>query len=352
METMIPLSLPLRRLLLSVACCVGFSGTLGARPAQAQTEAEDPVKEARKMFHQALELEQAGNWSGALRLLREVSQVRMTPQVRFHIAVCEENLGKLVAALGGYELALADADSVGEAFRTEVEAKIAALRVRIPKLVIERGEGAKAATIELDGITLGESSIGVEVPVDPGPHWVQAKAFGHQDYSATIEVPEGATETVSVTLSREKAAAKPKPDDTSPPPAPPRSSPRILPIALIGGGGAFLVGAGTTLFMRSIALSDLRSLCPGYRCPADLTNNEEDAIDSARRRANTLGVLAPAFAVVGVGAAGAGVYLLVRKSPTNQDAATTSPIRRHSPWLALAPAADGSGAGLTLSGCF
>ena len=81
----------------------------------AQDAAE--LKKARAQFQQATELEQAKNWTAALQAFREVGQVRMTPQVRFHIAVCEEKLGRLVAALGGYELALADADKVGPDFK-------------------------------------------------------------------------------------------------------------------------------------------------------------------------------------------------------------------------------------------
>jgi hypothetical protein len=83
-------------------------------PALAQDA--DELKRARAQFQQATELEQAGNWAAALQQFREVGQVRMTPQVRFHIAVCEEKLGRLVAALGGYELALAEADAVGPDF--------------------------------------------------------------------------------------------------------------------------------------------------------------------------------------------------------------------------------------------
>src|SRR5215213_7178870 len=103
---------------LSLVCAV-----LGSQaPAFAQDAAE--LKKARLQFQQATELERAGNWTAALQAFREVGQVRMTPQVRFHIAVCEENLGRLVAALGGYELALADADKVGADFKGEVEANV------------------------------------------------------------------------------------------------------------------------------------------------------------------------------------------------------------------------------------
>src|SRR3954465_5441177 len=78
---------------------------------------EDELSIARGKFQQAIELERAGDFAQALRLLREVGQLKMTPQVRYHIAVCLDNLGQLVAAVGSYELALADAGTVGQSFR-------------------------------------------------------------------------------------------------------------------------------------------------------------------------------------------------------------------------------------------
>src|SRR5687767_14699749 len=121
------LSLNPRRWASSLALACALLG--GQSLAVAQDAAE--LKRARAQFQQATELEQAGNWTAALQAFREVGQVRMTPQVRFHIAVCEERLGRLVAALGGYELALADADKVGPDFRGEVEEKVTKLRARI-----------------------------------------------------------------------------------------------------------------------------------------------------------------------------------------------------------------------------
>ena len=61
----------------------------------------------------------------------------MTPRVRYHIAMCEEKLGKLVAALGGYELAKSEAETVGPDFQAEVDGAIEALRQKIPMLTIE-----------------------------------------------------------------------------------------------------------------------------------------------------------------------------------------------------------------------
>src|SRR5690606_31210600 len=143
------------------------------------------------------------------KLFREVGQIKMTPQVRYHIATCEENLGQLVAALGGYELAIAQSEDMHPDFIAEVQASIDDLRARIPKLIIERGEGAEAAMIELDGVQIGENSVGGETALDPGPHTVTATATGYQNYRKPVKVSEGTVEVLSITmLPEEKAVAK------------------------------------------------------------------------------------------------------------------------------------------------
>ncbi|MBN2196330.1 MAG: PEGA domain-containing protein [Polyangiaceae bacterium] len=351
---MIRVAAPSRRLRRLACSCVAAVAFASAPSLYAQDEA-DPVKEARKTFFQGIELEQAGNWAGALRMFRDVGQVKMTPQVRFHIAVCEENLGKLVAALGGYELALADADSVGEAFRTEVEEKIAALRERIPKLNIERGKGAEAATIELDGIVLGASSVGVDVSVDPGPHLIAARSPGHEEFSTTVDVAERAVETVTVTLKKVPTTAKPVDRGGAMSNGRPHTEKKfpVVPVALLGGGGVLLVGAGAALIMRSVAMSDWRSLCPQLECDAEYQydENELTTIEQSRTRAQTYGIVAPVLAIAGVGSAGTGVFLLVRESrrAKQRSESITSPPRA---MVVVTPEVGSRSVGLTLSGVF
>lgn len=235
--------------------------------ATAMATEKDELSNARAKFQQATEMEQAGNFANALQVFREVGQVRMTPQVRYHIAACEEKLGKLVAALGGYELALAESESLGPEFQKEVQDRASALRSRIPKLVIERGEGAEAATIELDGISLGASSIGVEVLLDPGPHAIQAKAPGHKQYLTTIEVPEGEVERIRVSL--EAIPITDSPDASAGvgatragPPQPVRHS-VFLPIGIgtLALGAAGWVTSGVFYVLQRGKDTELQTLC-------------------------------------------------------------------------------------------
>ena len=323
-----------------------------AYPDRILAQTADELSEARAAFQRGIELEQAKNWAGALKQFREVGQVKMTPQVRYHIALCEENLGKLVAALGGYELALADAESVGDgvSFKQEVEASISDLRARIPKVIIERGQGAEAASIELDGVALGESSVGVEVPLDPGPHSLIATAPGYVDYSETFEVAEEETRTVTVNLeplpSQPEPLPEPGPADAGVGDA---SSKKygIYPYVLMGAGAAAMATAGVLYFgVRASDLEELEDKCEpvgadDYSCQG-VPEDEKPELRKKDNRVKTLDYVSPILFGVGLATAGVGGTLLYLDLKNADDA------QRRSRWsvAAAAPGADLGGVSL------
>jgi hypothetical protein len=300
---------------LALACALGA----GVTPAVAQDAAE--LKKARAQFQQATELEQAKNWTAALQAFREVGQVRMTPQVRFHIAVCEEGLGRLVAALGGYELALADADKVNPDFKGEVEANVTKLRARIPKLVIERGAGANAASIELDGVAVGDSSVGVEVPLDPGPHAVTAKAPNHKPFDANVTLTEEQTTHLEVKL-------EPLPPELlrvgGSGPAPDKPPSKVVPFVIGGVGVATLIGSGVLFGLRQSTLSELEDACgaDGKHCPPSLQSRYDDLKFYHYGSIVTLGV-----GVAAVGTAGALLFFQRKKKEPVAGADTATQVR-------------------------
>jgi hypothetical protein len=315
--------------------------------AQAQSETLS-LKEARKTFQRALELEQAKNWPEALRLFREVGEAKMTPQVRFHIALCEENLGKLVAALGGYELALADADAVGGDFKHDVETAIERLRARIPKLVIRRGEGASAAKIELDGVALGASSIGVEVPLDPGPHAVTATAPGYEDFSATVEVSEGQSQPLEIVMKKLPSTAGRPAVSSGVVDAGPTKPKRNLtiPLVALGAGGAALIGSGAFYILRLSAISNAEQECGGSldNCPTSDKSYVDDQLSLAKR--NTL----IAQVLGGVGVVGVGVGVVLLAVPPKDAKQAQLPAKRAR--LALVPASPYADVGVSAVGRF
>jgi hypothetical protein len=324
----------LRGSLLALPALPALSVVLAARPAFAQDKKE--LSKARAQFQRAIELEQAGNYSTALEQFRDVGQVRMTPQVRFHIASCEEKLGRLVTALGGYQLAFADADSVGEDFKAEVAAAVSRLEAGIPKLVIQRSTGAEAAEIQLDGVALGASSVGVPVPLDPGPHSISAKAPGALPFSQTVTIAENEQKIVAVALTPEPQEARPS---ASADPAAPvdKGNPRLIPYVIGGVGVASLISSGVLFGLRQSTLSDLEDQCgPNHdACPSSAADDYSNL--------KLYNVTAQVALGVGVACVGTAVTMLLLQ-------------RKHTPpasaRMTLLPSAPNSLAGVSWAGQF
>lgn len=334
--------------------------TLALPAFAADDDAEEKKKAlsiARAKFQQGVESEQVGDWVGALKLFRDVGQTKMTPQVRFHIAVCEENLGHLIKALGGYQFALEEAkdpnavpdtfrtQDLADKFRQEVEASINDLQARLPKVTIERGAGAEAATIELDGIPLGASSVGVEVPQDPGPHQVTARAPGYSDFNETVTLAEKESKKVTIKLDKNASATStgsvdvggggPSHDAVSQPPS------RLVPYIVGGVGIASLGASGVFLILRQTTISDLADNCNGSSCPP----SQKDKYESLKK----YNIFMYATAGVGVAALGTAVALIVLEPKQKKPPVATW----HGVQFGAAPTAPGADvAGASVFGRF
>ncbi|HEY6078242.1 MAG TPA: hypothetical protein VIW29_05535, partial [Polyangiaceae bacterium] len=300
---------------LALIASLGLTAVPTAALAQEPTAdaGAEALKKAREQFGQALALQTAGDWAGALTLLKEVATVKATPQVRFNIALCEEKLGRLVAALGDYELAAADAraekaDQVAE----EVEARREALSQRIPKLTVRRGSGAEAASIALDGVSLGDQVIGTPMPTDPGPHTIEGKAPGFKPFRKSIRVAEQQSETIEVVLEPEPMAP---PSVTE---APPPSGRSRVPGYVIGGIGiASLATSGVFFALRSGKISKLDDACPDHVCPPEMQSD----IDQGKLYTT----LANVTLAVGIAAVAGGAVLVLTSGPSSEPSVALAP---------------------------
>jgi hypothetical protein len=302
------LSLAARAAGLGLSVALAFGGY--APDALAQSAAE--LAQARATFQQGLSLEAAGDWAGALAKFQAVGRVKLTPQVRFHIARCKENLGRLNEALGDYRVAEYEAEQEQAKELPAITAAREALQARIPKLVIERGAGAETASVDLDGVELGESKLGKPVSVDPGAHRIVAHVGGQQ-FEKDVTVAEGQTRTVKLVpppglLQHKPAGTTTGPSET--PPVPPPQKHSVVPWIVGGVGVASLITSGVFFGLRAKAESDLNSGCRGDVCPERLHGTENSGKTDSVVADVTLGV-----GLVGVGVAA--VMLLTRGSSSS-----------------------------------
>ncbi|MDI3281981.1 hypothetical protein [Polyangium sp. 15x6] len=333
-----------------VAVMVGAAAIALFSQGDASAQSKEELDKARALFREGLALSAANNCAGALVKFKAVAAVKMTPQVAFNIAECEEKLGKLLSALGNYRLAASAAAGDKKAADVAVAAtpRIAAIEERLPKLTIARGKGAEAAVIELDGTELGATQVGTEMPVDPGPHYIVAKLGNREIWKDSINVPERDKKTVEVVVKDEPAKSDgPNDEDTPPPPPPPppppSSGPSIPGIVLTGIGVAG-IGAGLALFFgpRQSTIDDLDALCGGdTSCPPS-------AKETADRGRLFTGI---AEAAVGVGAASliTGVILLATsgsKKTSSPAQSASAETRRGARFIGAAPGANLGGVSL------
>jgi hypothetical protein len=292
--------------------------TLGAFPLWAQSDKE--LARARQLYNQGLTQEAAGDWAGALATFEDVAKLKMSPQVRFHIARSKEHLGRLNEALGGYRLAEYEASQLGDKAQDllrEVQSAREALEKRVPKLVIDRGEGAAAAKIELDGVALGASQIGSEINTDPGPHQVVGVLPGGRRFTQTVELGEGETKHVRLDLPAAAAAEPTAEPPTTPQADEPASSDTTAAVTtdsgsalpwVIGGIGVASLAASAVFYtLKNNAEDELESGCLGRTCPDTLEDTQSKGETYATLTGVTLGV-----GVVGVGVAV--VMLLTNRS--------------------------------------
>jgi len=243
-------------------------GATATRTASAAPTPAD-IATARALFAQATADEQAGRWSDALLKIRRASAVKMTPGLRFHIALCEERTGHLVAALDDYTAAQAAARADGNReVLGLVSEPLLSLKVRLPTLAINmpaRFQTADAqAEVRLDGAPVAAGAVGTHIPVDVGSHTIQATAAGQTPYAITVTVVERQAATVDVLFvplggsgAAGPLAGSPGAADTNTiavrsPESSSAHGPRTLPIvatfaavALVAGGVGAYVAAGS-----------------------------------------------------------------------------------------------------------
>ncbi len=308
------------------------------------TPSKADLEKAKKLFFEGVEFENQEKWEDALNRFEGVATVRMTPAVRFHIALCKEKLGRLIEALHDFELAEADAKAEKvETVMKEAPQHAAAIKPKIPKLTIKVPDDVEGLAVTLDGNPIDPKG-GEETLVDPGTHKIEATAEKRKPFSQEVTLGEGQSKTITVKVPPLGGAAKPdepKPDEPTPTPTAPSSGPPVAALVVGGIGVLALLGAGGFYLARSSVKSDLDGVCgdDGQSCPAE----KEDAISSG----STYTTLTNVFAVVGVIGVGVGVVLFVT-APKAESKAAPPPTS-----LRLSPTAPGANlAGFSLIGRF
>lgn len=326
---------PLQRVLLFVALWVSVAY---CRTAWAEEPTAAEVQVARRLFQRATADEELGRWESALKTLREVESIKVTPGVLFHIAVCEQNLERYVAALNDLgraeELAQIKADeSVLElvpARRQQIEAMVGHLRVVL-------AGATEKAEVRVDGAVVSPAALRLDIPLDPHEHTVSVLRSNRPTLRRKVTLTAGSRQTERFDLTAAVANAEYATGDL---PLEDQHDPNLtkrvvtysafaLAVAGTGMGIYFLIDASASERTAKLARADVARAVdsieqqgitlPRAPCstPYQSINQSRDLADACvelygavdhKNRSRTLSVWS--FAIAGVGALGGTATLL------------------------------------------
>jgi len=299
------------------ALALGASLFAVAPSARADDPSAADVVLARQLGNEGVELANQGRCEEALVKLERAEQLHHAPSLLLRIGECQLKLGRLVAALSSLDRVAREnlGPTPPKAFVTAQQRATALLAELKPKLGSLRVDATGArddVSFTVDGAELKAAALGLDRPVDPGKHVIEATLADGRRIRREVIVAEGSSQSVSLDLP----AAAPQPaagstvaragmttgNDGS------RSDGlRTVGWGLVVGGGVALVASGAFAAMTLSSKSDLDAACADKRCPA----SAEGDYDAAKTTATLSGVALG----VGVVAVAAGVYLVLSRKP-------------------------------------
>jgi serine/threonine-protein kinase len=258
---------------------LGLVLALALAPGVVHAETRDPLA-AEALFDEARNLMKAGRYDEACPKL-EASQ-RLDPGVGtlLNLGDCYEHVGRNASAWLRFREAASAALSAGQTEREQIARdRAAALEGKIAKLVV-RAPARRIDSLQIarDGAPIDPALWGEPVPVDPGPHDVEASAPHKKPWRAKIEV-KSVPDTVEVAV----------PDLEDEAPAPPNEAKEgsrfgTQRAAAVGAGAigviALGIGAGFALSARG-TWADAKTHCQSNGCDPDGVRLGQDAGKSA-----------------------------------------------------------------------
>jgi hypothetical protein len=278
---------------------VVLGGVLVLLAAGASAQSATEVSLAETLYRQARELSAAANYAEACPKFAESYRLDPATGTLLNLASCHEAQGKIASAWLEFSDALIQSRRDHRQNRIKfAEERLDALEPKLSRLtlVLAPEVNEPELTLTLDGVGIGRAALGVPTPVDPGKHWVEAKAPGKKAWSANVEIGAVA-DTQTVTIPALEAAPAPAVTTApviaaaalpaAPPPlvAPPRdvAVERPLPTSVYVAGGA-TVALAVAATITSVVYLDQRAT---YQ---DTGRHAPDA-DSQHDSLQTLGIV-------------------------------------------------------------
>jgi hypothetical protein len=278
--------------------------------AHAQPAAHDAAG-AQALFDDGKSLMELGNFAEACPKLVESQRLDPAGGTLLVIALCHERAGKTATAWAAFDEAAgqaridrrADREQVALDHEHALESKLTKIRIAVA--------GGPGVQVRRDGMPVGEAQWGTPVPVDPGPHEIEASAPGKTSWRSTVQA-EGAGQVIDVAVPALADEPRVAPIATRPGSmAAPVESPSYQKTGalIVGGVGVVALGVGAGFgFAAESSWHEVQRECPGGKC---LSSTASDVASRAGSQADLSSLF---FAIGGLGVATCAILYLTAPS--------------------------------------
>jgi hypothetical protein len=242
----------------SALCLVlSFASPLAAQPTASGKAA------AEALFQEGAELFTQGDVARACERFGASQDLDPGLGTMLRLADCLDRLGKTASAWALFREAAAIAGERGDSDREAISNQRASdLDQRLTRLSLTTAESTAPPgfSVELNGVVIPVTSLGIPLPVDPGPLTIEARADGRRPFSGSIEIPAGPGSSSFEIPALEREHVKPQPPERSPAldrAAAPEQSSSLRTVGFVSAGVGLLgLAAGGVLAYRAVQLRD------------------------------------------------------------------------------------------------
>jgi hypothetical protein len=314
--------------------------------AQEPSSTASPSAEAlaQQKFREGRAAQDSGLFREALQLFEESVRLKSSPATLLNIGNCHLQLGELTQALAAFQSAQEEAQrwqgapELRDLWGREASSHIEDLAQRVPELRLIPSP-TPGVSVQLNHNAV--QTFDVPLRLDPGRYQLEATAANKQPFSRELVLAQGQKLEFAVPPLQDLPVAPAALPAAAPQTVAPSNGINVLPWALMGGGGALVLGSLIPGLMAKSKADDLKRACPSMR-------DCDPALQDDRDSAATLSVVSDVMWVTGLVTAGVGVTLLVLDHPAEDEQATGASDRA----MQLRAGCFGASCGVSAQGVF
>ncbi len=183
--------------LATIVACIGVACARDARADETSS-----VTAATVLFDEAVALLDAGRPAEACPKLARSHALAPSGGTLLALGDCYVQIGKTASAWLAFREAAARAAGAGksdaEAFALQRASQLVGSLRRLTVRVSPEAKRTPDLEVRRDGVVLKDAELGVAVPVDPGPHEIEAEAPTAEKWSRVVSLDNG--ESIEVTI--------------------------------------------------------------------------------------------------------------------------------------------------------